>query len=417
MLVYKFGGASVKNPKAVKQLKKIIANTNDNLIVVISAMGKTTNRLEALLAQALKNNGGHIPLIAQLKTYHLQFIEELMVNDQQIKAEIENIFFKINDICDKIEPAVYNYAYDQIVSFGEILSTKIISKYLEQEKIINTWVDIRKVLKTDNNFREANVDFETSKKNSLKKFDFDKCRIYLTQGFIASDVEGNTTTLGREGSDYTAALLSSSLQAENLTLWKDVSGIYSADPAIFKDTKLIREINYQEMIELAFYGAKVIHPKTIKPLKESGISLFVKCFSFPDKGGTEVNGTTLNKTEFPIYILKENQVLISISNRDLSFINEYHLSKLFGLLNSFRLKANIIQHSAVSFSVCVDTPLGKEVEDLIAVLKNDFKVLYNKGLQLLTIRNYSETEIQKFTAGKKIFIEQRSRNTVQFVTN
>jgi aspartate kinase len=417
MLVYKFGGASVKNAKAVEQLKKIVANTDENLIIVISAMGKTTNKLEAVLAQALQKDGSHLPLISNLKACHLQLVEELFVQDQPIKNEVDKVFLEIIDFCNHLGLKGYDYAYDQIVSFGELLSTKIISKYLEQENIENKWIDIRKVLKTDNNFREANVDIELSLDNSREIFNFEKSRIYLTQGFIASDDAGNTTTLGREGSDYTSALLSSFLKAENLTLWKDVSGIYNADPAIFNDAELLPELSYQEMIELAFYGAKVIHPKTIKPLKEADISLFVKCFSSPDTGGTEVSSTTSARTEIPIYILKDKQVLVSISNRDLSFINENHLSKLFGLLSSFRLKANIIQHSAVSFSVCVDTPLGKEVVDLIAVLKNDFKVLYNEGLQILTIRNYTEKEIQKLTAGKKIFIEQRSRNTVQFVTD
>jgi aspartate kinase len=298
-----------------------------------------------------------------------------------------------------------------------VLSTKIVSAYLNKEGINNKWVDIRRVIKTDNNYRDANVNFQESKKNSLIDFKFEDNQVFITQGFIASDPDGHTTTLGREGSDYTAALLASFLSAESVTLWKDVAGIFNADPALFSDATLLKELSYQEMIELAFYGARVIHPKTIKPLKGAGIKLHVRSFYEPEQIGTIVSKDALPMIDLPVFVIKEMQVLISISLWDLSFISEYHLSLLFSLLNKFRLKANVIQHSAVSFSVCVDTPMGKEIEELIAFLKVDFKVLYNKNLQLITIRNYTERDIQKMINGRKIYIEQRSRNTVQFVTD
>lgn len=417
MLVYKFGGASVKDANAVQQLKKIVVNCDENLVVVISAMGKSTNKLEAVLLHALKNDGSFLPLLNELKIYHLQFIDDLLPNDQKIKDEVENIFSQIEGNCQQHQNKGYDFAYDQIVSFGEILSTKIVSAFLNKEGINNKWVDIRKVIKTDNNFRASNIQMDETSKKAEQVFDFNKNKIFVTQGFIASDFDDHTTTLGREGSDYSAAILASVLDAEHVTLWKDVAGIYNADPAIYDEVTLLQELNYQEMIELAFYGAQVIHPKTLKPIKEAGIPLYVKCFYDSDKKGTIVHENASYNTQTPIFILKDKQVLISISLRDLSFVAEEHISLLFNLLDKFRLKANIIQHSAVSFSVCVDIPLGKEIEELISILKEDFKVLYNKNLQLLTIRNYQEAEIQKMISGKKIYIEQRSRNTVQFVTD
>jgi len=417
MLVYKFGGASVKDANAVRQLKNIIQYSNEKLLIVISAMGKTTNRLEEILANAFRNDASHLALIQKLKSVHITLIEELFDDPEDIRIEIDEIFSKIKHNCSELKPGNYNFAYDQIVSFGEILSTKIVSAFLNNEEISNKWVDIRQVFKTDSNYRDSNIHIEETSKRTLEAFNFSQTQNFITQGFIASDLDENTTTLGREGSDYTAALLASILKAKNVTLWKDVAGIYNADPALFRDVVLLKELKYQEMIELAFYGARVIHPKTLKPLKEKGIPLYVKSFSDPDKEGTIVFENAFSNSKVPVYILKDKQVLISISLRDLSFVAEEHISRLFSLLDKFRLKANVIQHSAVSFSVCVDIPLGKEIEDLIGILKLDFKVLYNKGLQLLTIRNYLEADVQKMISGKKIYIEQRSRNTVQFVTD
>lgn len=417
MLVYKFGGASVKDASAVRQLKNIVHGCKENLIVVISAMGKTTNKLENVLLHTFKNDGTHLPLISDLKTFHLSLIDELLPGNQEMIDVVEKTFLLIEENCIKCQSKGYDFAYDQIVSFGELLSTKIVSNYLNNEGVSNQWIDIREIFRTDDNYRDANILVDKTEENALKNFDFVSAQIYITQGFIASDLENNTTTLGREGSDYSAALLASNLKADTVTLWKDVAGIYNADPVLFDEVVLLHELNYQEMIEMAFYGAKVIHPKTIKPIKEAGISLYVKCFYTPEKAGTVVCGDTFSKSNVPIFIIKSNQVLISISLRDLSFVSENDISKLFNLLNKFRLKANVIQHSAISFSVCVDTPLGKEIEDLIVILKEDFKVLYNKDLKLQTIRNYAEEDIHQMVVGKKIFIEQRSRNTVQFVSD
>lgn len=417
MLVYKFGGASVKDANAVRQLKNIIQYSDEKLLIVISAMGKTTNRLEEILAHAFRNDASHLTLIQKLKSDHVNLIEELFDVPGEIRIEIEEVFSKIKRNCSELRPGNYDFAYDQIVSFGEIISTKIVSAFLVQEEIINKWVDIRQVFKTDSNYRDSQIHIEETSKRTLEAFNFNQAQIFITQGFIASDLDGNTTTLGREGSDYTAALLASILKAKKVILWKDVAGIFNADPALFRDVVLLKELKYQEMIELAFYGARVIHPKTLKPLKEEGIPLYVKCFYDPDKEGTIVFEDAFSNSKIPVYILKEKQVLISISLRDLSFVAEEHISRLFSLLDKFRLKANVIQHSAVSFSVCVDIPLGKEIEEMIGILKLDFKVLYNKGLQLLTIRNYIEADVRKMISEKKIYIEQRSRNTVQYVTD
>jgi aspartate kinase len=416
MLVYKFGGASVKDADSIRKLKKIVQDSNDTLVVVVSAMGKTTSRLEKILKHSFLEDGSHLPLIQKLQDEHLSIVRDLIPDNEKLENEIAELFETIKVNCKHYDGKGFNFVYDQVVSLGEVISTKIVSVYLNNQGVSNRWVDTRHILITDNNYREANVNIAVSKKNSLLNFKSGSKEIYITQGFIGSDPEGFTTTLGREGSDYTAALLAGFLGAKSLTLWKDVAGIFNADPCLFEDVTLLEELSYQEVIELAFYGARVIHPKTIKPLKINGIKLFVKCFFNPEKGGTVVGSDSSIVSNIPIFVIKEKQVLISISIRDLSFLTEYHISQLFSLLDSFRLKANIIQHSAVSFSVCVDTPIGKEIEELIASLKINFKVLYNKNLQLITIRNYTENDIQRLTTGKKIYIEQRSRNTVQFVT-
>jgi aspartate kinase len=415
MLVYKFGGASVKDANAVRQLSKIVQDCKENLVVVISAMGKTTSRLEEILKHSFREDESHLPFIQKLKDDHFSIVHDLFRENVPLENEISELFETIKINCKRNHDKGFNFVYDQVVSFGEIISTKIVSAYLSNQGIPNRWVDIRPVLVTDKNYREANINIVSSKKNSLVNFKSGHKEIYITQGFIGSDPEGFTTTLGREGSDYSAALLAGFLGAKSLTLWKDVAGIFNADPALFEDVTLLRELSYQEVIELAFYGARVIHPKTIKPLKINGIKLYVKCFFYPENKGTIVGSDSSVVSNIPIFVIKEKQVLISISLRDLSFLTEYHISQLFGLLDSFRLKANVIQHSAISFSVCVDTPIGKEIEELIASLKVNFKVLYNKNLQLITIRNYTEKDIQRLTKDKKIFIEQRSRNTVQFV--
>lgn len=417
MLIYKFGGASVKNKDSFLLLKNIVSACNDDLIVVVSAMGKTTNRLEEIVKLAFRNDNSYSEKLDLLNEYHQLLIKEILKDDSgELEQIVELLFEEIAATIDRHKGDDFNFFYDQVVSFGEIISTRIVSHFLHRAGIDNQWADIRQGLITNDNYRDASIDIELTKLKLAQKFSFQHINCYITQGFIGSDKNGHTTSLGREGSDYTAAILGSALGADEVILWKDVAGIFNADPAVFPDAVLLDQIGYQEMIELAFYGAKVIHPKTIKPLREKAIPLFVKSFFHADQVGTQVGNFGKPKELIPEIILKSDQVLISISLPDLSFITEKQLSKLFALLNRFRLKANVIQHSAISFSVCVDTPRGREVKDLIDILRNEFKVLYNDGLTLYTIRHYTEESIEKLISGKKVFVEQRSRTTVQFLT-
>ncbi len=418
MIVYKFGGASVKDADSVSLLQNIISKCPDDLIVVISAMGKTTNKLEGVVESASKGGKEYVDQLSSLKDYHMNISRELILDPSNpVFDKIEAVFKEIDTHVKQFREEDFNLFYDQVVSFGEILSTSIVSHYLEYKGLNNKWVDIRKVFQTDDNYRDAGIDFINTRAKCEETFTFKGCTVYLTQGFIGTGQGGKYTTLGREGSDYSAAVLANFLDAQNVILWKDVAGIFNADPARFKEVTLLEKIRYQEMIELAFYGAKVIHPKTLKPLKDKLIPLYIKSFYDPEKTGTIVGEFNDKVVKVPVIILKDNQVLVSISLKDLSFISEDHISKLFSLLDNFRLKANLIQHSAVSFSVCVDAPRGQEVEELISILRGEFKVLYNDGLNLLTIRNYTEEDILIHTANKKVLVEQRSRNMVQFVTD
>ncbi|MCB0805056.1 MAG: aspartate kinase [Bacteroidales bacterium] len=416
MIIYKFGGASVKDADSVRKLGDIISVCPEPIIVVVSAMGKTTNRLEMILDEAIRNSGNYIAMVQQLKNDHLAIVDQLISNRKaEVVQAMDTIFTNLLGFLAKSVNTDYNYAYDQVVSFGELLSTKIVSHYLQTKNIVNTWIDIRKFLKTNSNFRDAAVDLQASATKCKTLFTFENVACYITQGFIGSDNDGNTTTLGREGSDYSAALLANFLEADAVTLWKDVPGIFNADPAMFNKVEHIAELSYHEVIELTYYGAKVIHPKTIKPLYEKEIPLYVRSFLEPALSGTLVHKSSLRTRSIPIIIIKDQQILVSISHTDLSFISEQSVSRLFALLDDFRIKANLLQHSAISFSVGVDTPKGKAVNDLITALRKNFKVLYNEGLQLITIRNYTDAIIEELTQAKKILIEQRSRHTVQFL--
>jgi len=417
MVIYKFGGASVNNESAFHLLKNIVSNCHEKLIVVVSAMGKTTNKLEEIVKLSSKGSYDYKEPLLLLKSYHQEVAHKIIpCSSDSLCDEIDVLFTQLTERVEKFNNYDFNIFYDQVVSMGEIISTHIVSRYLENEGINNQWVDIRKLLKTDDNYRDAVVDFEESKINFKQAFTFHDSSCYVTQGFIGSAKNGNFTTLGREGSDYTAAILAHILTAKSVTLWKDVAGIFNADPAVFNKLTLLEKITYQEMIELAYYGAKVIHPKTIKPLLTKQIPLHVKCFSDPESVGSLISDFPDIQRTIPIMIIKDNQILISISLNDLSFISENHISKLFALLNKFRLKANLMQHSAISFSVCVDEPRGREVDELIGILRKEFKILYNEELTLITIRHYTEESLAEHMSGKKIYVEQRSRNTVQYLT-
>ncbi len=417
MQVFKFGGASVKDAEAVKNVSEILKNqATIPTIVVVSAIGKTTNKLQELVNAYFYKEGNVDEILNELKTFHQNILHQLFENpNHPVFADIENVFTEIVwGLEDELTPN-YNFHYDQIVSQGEVLATKIISAFLNEINIRNKWIDARGIIQTDNSYREGKVNYELSEtlvQTQLLPI-LNTVGMVITQGFIGGTSENYCTTLGREGSDYTAALLAYFVNATNVTIWKDVAGVLNADPKYFKNTKKIDELTYHDAIELTYYGASVIHPKTIKPLQNKNIPLFVKSFLKPNDKGTVVNNGE-KRSEETTYIFKVNQVLLSIQPKDFSFIAEDNLSLIFSLFSKYSVHANMTQNSAISFSVCVDYDVHK-IEPLIAELQQQFKVLYNTNMELMTVRNYNATIIEQLTENKTILIEQRSRNTLQMV--
>jgi len=417
MQVFKFGGASVKDAESVKNVSSILKRfAKGPTIVVISAMGKMTNKLEELAnAYVIKREGTEI-ILEEIKAYHTGILDQLFPDkNNAIYNEIENVFVELLWILEEEPSFSYNHHYDQIVSLGEILSTKIVSAYLNKDGLKNNWVDARGIIQTDNSYREGKVDYELSE--SLVKSQLlpvlATYELVVTQGFIGGTSENFTTTLGREGSDYTAALLAYFTNAQQVIIWKDVPGVLNADPKYFKNTKKISELTYHDAIELTYFGVSVIHPKTIKPLQNKNIPLYVRSFINPEEPGTLIkDGEKGNSTTS--YIFKEDQILLSIQPKDFSFIAEDNLSTIFNLFSKFNVHIHMMQNSAISFSVCTDNDVQK-IEPLIAELHQQFKVLYNTGVQLMTIRNYDLETVAKLSEKKLILIEQRSRNTHQMV--
>lgn len=419
MKVFKFGGASVKDANAVKNVGKIIELYNDDLVIVVSAMGKTTNELERVVNSYLNKDGKAQENLQVVKDFHSAILVDLFNNkDHPIFNEIHNVFVEIEWEIEEDPTREYDYIYDQIVSVGEILSTKIVSTYLNDVEIKNTWQDARDIIQTGNTHRHAKIDWELTEKliqkdifSQLKK---ENQSIVITQGFIGSSSELFTTTLGREGSDFSAGILAYCLNAESVTIWKDVPGMLNADPKWFDDTIKLNNISYHEAVELAYYGASVIHPKTIKPLHNKSIPLYIKSFVSPKNEGTVINENTQDDSLIPSFIFKMNQVLISISATDYSFVMEDSLSHIFGLFSNYGISINLMQNSAISFSVCVDFDTQKTMQ-LIDRLKENYKVLYNDNLELVTIRHYDQQTIDRVTEGKEILVEQKSRQTARFV--
>lgn len=415
MQIYKFGGASVKNAKSIKNLSKILSINKSPIIVVISAMGKTTNAFEKLVeAYFTKATGKAYEIADQIKTQHLRIFNELIsTNTSEKQADLNSIFQLLENKLKKTPSLNYDYEYDQIVPLGELLSTKIIYLYLQEIGIACRWLDIRQVLRTNDQYRSADIDWETSEKQFNKILPTINEHI-ITQGFIASTREGINTTLGREGSDYSASILASLSNAKEVIIWKDVPGIMNADPKQFPHAYKMDKISYQEAVELAFYGAKVIHPKTIQPIQNKLIPLTIKSFLSPLSEGTVITETQADIKFSPIYIFKENQILFSISLRDFSFINEGQISEIYGLFDKHRAHVSLSQNSAISYSACVDCE-SRRLPELIKDLKKRYKVLYNKNVQLITIRHYTESCIQELMIGKEMLLEQRSRRTARFV--
>jgi aspartate kinase len=416
MKVYKFGGASVQSGDGIKNLAKIVAGESGNLVLVISAMGKTTNALEQVVNTYLNlQTTQALDLLNQSKEYHLNIINNLFEESDcnGIKAELNQHYNNIAGFIKQNRRFEYDYCYDQIVSLGEMVSTRIVSFYLNYIGIFNTWLDTRLLLKTDSTFREANIRFDESGVKLRETLDFSITPIFLTQGFIGGNSSGETTTLGREGSDYTAAVIASLIDAESVTIWKDVPGILNADPRIFDGTKLLPAVSYKEAVELSYYGAQIIHPKTIKPLQNKNIPLYVKSFIDLETDGTVIEGNRVIEKEMPVYIFKKKQVLISISSKDFSFALEETLVNVFNMLLKRRIKVNLIQSSAVSISVCVDDT--RNVQPAIEEFMNDYNIRYNKDLRLLTIRNYTDDMISKCTRNKRVYLVQKTRRTVRIL--
>lgn len=419
MKVFKFGGASVNSADAVKNVVEILTKfQNQKLLVVISAMGKTTNGLEKLTkAYYHHNTNEKISLFNEIKQFHYQIIENLFLDkSHKIYKDISEIFSQLNQKINIFPSDNFDFEYDQIVSFGEIFSTMIVSNYVNNQGIKNIWIDAREIIKTDSSFREGKVNWEftsTEIKNKILT-EFSKTDIIITQGFIGSTNNNFTTTLGREGSDYSAAIFAYGINAEEMIIWKDVPGLLNADPKFFKETIKLDAISYREAIELAYYGATIIHPKTIKPLQNKNIPLWVKSFLNPDNEGTKISNIEQSDGIIPSFIFKQNQVLISISARDFSFIAEENLSEIFAIISYYHFKINLMQNSAISFSICIDSE-NHHFDKLIEKLQQNFKIKYNTNLDLITIRHYDNATINKVVSGRKILLEQRSRLTAQII--
>ena len=417
MKVFKFGGASVKDAAGVKNVLKVLQkHQNPDKLIVISAMGKTTNALEVIIQKYLSEQSPE-PEIERLRLFHVEIMNGLFENKQAAVFEKINQFFtNLKNFLQHNKSKQYDFVYDQIIGFGELISTSIVSEYLSRNGIKNTWVDARDLIKTNSTYRDAKVDWETTQKNIITEIKPES--IIITQGFIASDTNNFTTSLGREGSDYTAGIFAYCLNAESVTIWKDVPGVLNADPREFTETTLLNEISYEEAIELAFYGASVIHPKTLQPLQQKEIPLFVKSFFHPENEGTKVcrgDGCAV-VPQLPCFIVKKNQALISLSSLDFSFMVEENISEVFQLFHQYQMKVDLIQNSAISFSVCVDNKFN-QLEKLIQHLKAKFRVTYQTGVSLYTIRHFNEAAITSVEKGKKVLLKQLTHNTVQMVTD
>ena len=415
MKIFKFGGASVKDAESIKNVASVLNYTGyDNTIIVVSAIGKTTNLLEKLVKDYVSKSINLKNTFHELIDSHLKILNELNFNNNsKLIIDVKKIIQKIKFFLDNNKSPNYDFIYDQVVSFGEIISTTIVSQYLNSTGILNKLIDAREIIKTDSYYRDSNVDWETSQTKIKKTFNSNG--VYVTQGFIGSDYNNFTTTLGREGSDYTAAIIAYSIDAKEVIIWKDVPGVLNADPKEFKKTKLLNKISYREAIELAYYGASVIHPKTLQPLQKKEIPLIVKSFMDPKGKGTVVSKGSDIDPLIPCYIVKKNQVLLRLSSLDFSFIVENNISEIFRLLDKFKMKVDLIQNSAISFSVCINDKYNS-LDQLISELKPKFKVQLFEEVSLYTIRHFNSDKsglLSKKNAN--LLLEQRLENTLQLV--
>jgi len=414
MKVYKFGGASLKGAEGIRNILKIVKAEPDNLVIVVSAFGKTTNALERVLKAWLNKEEQYTVLLNEVYEGHLSVINDLFMQGSEARSKIEVSFGLLRDYLLTSLKGKYDFEYDQVVSFGEIWSTIIVAEYLKQNIQDVNWCDIRENIMTDDGYRDANVLWSESTNRVRNNFDFKKERIYITQGFIGGTAAGRTTTLGREGSDYTAAILANILDAECVVVWKDVPGILNADPKWFPEALKLDEISYREAVEMSFSGAKVIHPKTIKPLHNKNIPLYVRSFLNPEGNGTVIKLDATLKKIMPVFIKKEDQILISILPKDFSFVMGDNLSRIFHSFIIHGIKVNLVEASAVSIDVCVDDERAK-IDILINDLKTEFAAVYNEKMEMLTIRHYTPESMELITKGREILLEQKTRSTVRFV--
>ncbi|WP_281227005.1 aspartate kinase [Flavobacterium aquiphilum] len=416
MRVFKFGGASVKDAAGIRNVYDVLQQAGyEDVLVIVSAMGKTTNALEDVIKNYFDKSPELSSSVQEVKKYHNQILLDLFEDDKhEVFSAVNTQFADMEYFLAHNKSPNYNFVYDQIVSYGELISTTILSQFMSYKGIQTQWLDVRNYIKTDSTYRDAEVDWELTQKNIANNIP--RKILNITQGFLGSDENNFTTTLGREGSDYTAAIFAYCLNAESVTIWKDVPGVMNADPRYFENASLLNQISYREAIELAFYGASVIHPKTLQPLQKKEIPLYVKSFINPTLKGTSVSKGQDLEPYLPCFIVKRNQLLISLSSIDFSFIMEENISEIFGLFHQFRLKVNLIQNSAISFSVCVEDKFGN-FNDCNAILSKKFKVDFTENVTLYTIRHFNEQAAQTVEDNKTVLLKQISKETMQIVTN
>jgi len=415
MKIYKFGGASVKDANGVKNVVNVLKKVGFNdVLIVLSAIGKTTNYLEQVVKDYTEKSENLQNSVLNVLKLHLDIVDDLFLDQMNSTSiEIHSIIENLKNFLNTNKSPNYNFIYDQVVSYGEIISTTILNNYLNYIGIESEWLDARKCIKTDEYYRDANLNWEASQNQVLSHVKPSK--LYITQGFIGSDSNNFTTTLGREGSDYSAAIFGYILNVEAVIIWKDVPGILNADPRYFKNTKLLNKISYTEAIELAFYGASVIHPKTLQPLQRKEIPLQVKSFLNPQEPGTTVSKGKALEPHIPCFIIKSNQVLLRLSSLDFSFIVEENISHIFSLLHKHQMRVELIQNSAISFSVCINNKFNR-LDDLLQNLKYKFKVKVYEDVTLYTIRHFDSKALESLSEkSSKILLEQRAQETIQVV--
>ena len=415
MRIFKFGGASVKDAEGIRNVHNVLQTVGfEDVLLVVSAMGKTTNALEIVIKNYFEKSPELQSSIQEVKKYHNQILLDLFEDEKNaVFTDVNSLFSGLDHFLNQNKSPNYNFVYDQVVSYGELISTTIISHYMSFMEIKTQWLDVRNFIKTDTTYRDANVDWDLTQKNISKNVK--KKILNVTQGFLGSDENNFTTTLGREGSDYTAAIFAYCLNAENVTIWKDVPGVMNADPRYFENASLLNQISYREAIELAFYGATVIHPKTLQPLQKKEIPLFVKSFINPTLSGTSVSKGADLEPHLPCFIVKKNQLLLSLSSIDFSFIMEENISEIFALLHDYKMKVSLIQNSAISFSVCIDDKFGN-FNELKTILSKKFQIAYNENVSLYTIRHFDEKAAQMVEQNKDVLLKQVSRETMQIIT-